>query len=129
LGGAGILVALVAGRQILTLFYGPEYALPGLFGLVMLATGIDYVATILFFVVTSARYFRVQLPLQLLTTGTVALASFWLIPSAGLQGAAMALIIGNLVRVGGTLGAVWHAQRALHKHSMTSEPQTSAYRL
>lgn len=129
LGGAGVLVALVAGRQILTLFYGPEYALPGLFGLVMLAAGIDYVATMLLFVITSARYFRVQLPLHLLTVGTVALACFWLIPSAGLQGAAMALIIADLVRVGGTLAAAWHAQRALHRHSIMAELQTSAYKL
>jgi O-antigen/teichoic acid export membrane protein len=71
LGGAGVLVAFVAGRQILTLFYGPEYALPGLFILVMFAAGADYVATMLLFVVTSARYFRIQLPLQLLTIGTV----------------------------------------------------------
>jgi hypothetical protein len=80
----------------------------------------------LLFVVTSARYFRVQLPLQLLTTGTTALVSFWLIPSTGLQGAAVALVASNLVRVGGTLGAAWHAQRALHRHSMASERQTSA---
>ena len=129
LGGAGVLVALVAGRHILTLFYGAEYALPGLFGLVMLAAGIDYIATMLLFGVTSARYFRVQLPLQILTTGAVALASFLLIPSAGLQGAAVALIIGNLIRAGSSLIAALHAQRALHRHSTTSELQTSAYKL
>ena len=129
LGGAGVLVALVAGRFILTLFYGPEYALPGLFGLVMLGAGLDYVATMLLFVITSARYFRIQLPLQVLTTGAVALACFWLIPSFGLEGAAMALIIGNLIRVGGTLGAAWHAQRALRRYTTTPEPQTPAYNL
>jgi O-antigen/teichoic acid export membrane protein len=121
LGGAGVLVALVAGRQILTLFYGPEYALPGLFGLVMLGAGIDYVATMLLFVITSARYFRIQLPLHLLTAGAVALACFLLIPSAGLQGAAVALIIGNLIRAGGSLAAAWHAQRTIHRHSITSD--------
>lgn len=129
LGGAGVLVALVAGRPILTLFYGPEYALPGLFGLVMLGAGIDYIATMLLFVITSARYFKVQLPLQLLTTGAVALACFWLVPSTGLVGAAIALIIGNLIRAGGTLIAAWHAQRALYRHSAMVELQTSAYKL
>lgn len=129
LGGAGVLVALVAGRHILTLFYGPEYALPGLFGLLMLGAGVDYIATMLLFVITSARYFRVQLPLQLLTTGAVALACFWLIPSAGLEGAAIALIIGNLIRAGGSLVAAWHAQRALRRHSVMTELQASAYKL
>jgi hypothetical protein len=95
----------------------------------MLGAGIDYVATMLLFVITSARYFSIQLPLQLLTTGAVTLACFWLIPSAGLQGAAIALIIGNLIRVGGCLIAAWHAQRALHSHLVTPEPQTSAYKL
>ena len=127
LGGAGVLVALVAGRYILTLFYGPEYALPWLFGWVMLGAGIDYVATMLLFVITSARYFRIQLPLQLLTTGAVALACFWLIPSLGLEGAALALIIGNLIRAGGSLIAAWHAQRTLHRQIITSEPQASIY--
>jgi O-antigen/teichoic acid export membrane protein len=121
LGGAGVLVALVAGRQILTLFYGPEYALPGLFGLVMLGAGIDYVATMLLFVITSARYFRIQLPLHLLTAGAVALACFLLIPSAGLQGAAIALIIGNFIRAGGSLVTAWHAQRTIHRRSITSD--------
>lgn len=125
LGGAGVLVALVAGRPILTLFYGPEYALPELLVLLMLAAGLDYVATMLLFVITSARYLRVQLPLQLLTTGTVALASFWLIPSIGLRGAAMALIAGEIVRVVGTLGAAWHAQRALYRKAARSVPQAS----
>jgi O-antigen/teichoic acid export membrane protein len=123
LGAAGVGVALVGGRQLLTLFYGPEYALPNIFALVMLAAGIDYVATLLLSVVTSARYFRVQLPLQLLTTGTVALACLWLVPSIGLQGAAMALIAGNLVRALGTFGAAWHAHRALRKGPTTSEAQ------
>jgi O-antigen/teichoic acid export membrane protein len=126
LGGAGVLVALVLGRQILTLFYGPAYALPGLFGLLMLAAGIDYIATMLLFVITSARYFKIQLPLQLLTTGSVAIACYWLIPSAGLSGAVMALIIGNLFRLGGCSVAAWHAQRSLHIHSITPEAQTSA---
>ena len=126
LGGAGIVVALVAGRPILTTFYGPEYALPGLFALLMLAAGLDYIATMLLFVITSARYFRIQLPLQLLTTGTTTLFSFWLIPSLGLQGAAAALILGNLVRAGGTFGAAWHAQRALHRRAPAPEPRTSA---
>jgi O-antigen/teichoic acid export membrane protein len=115
LGGAGVLVALIAGRQILTLFYGPEYVLYGLFALVMVAAGIDYLATMLLFVITSARYFRIQLPLHLLTTGSVALACFFLVPSHGLIGAALALIMADLVRLGGSLVTALHALRALRK--------------
>jgi O-antigen/teichoic acid export membrane protein len=115
MGVAGVLVTLFAGRQILTLFYGPEYALPWLFTLVMIAAGIDYITTMLLFAITSARYFKVQLPLHILTTITIGLACFFLIPSAGLQGAAMALIIAFLVRLGGSLIVARYALRALYK--------------
>lgn len=127
LGGAGVLIALVAGRPILTLLYGPEYALPGLFALVMVDAGLDYISTMLLFAVTSARYLRIQLPLHLLTTGVVALACYLLVPSAGLQGAAMAAIIAELVRLMGSLAAVWHAQRTLARDTIMPEPQTPAY--
>ncbi|MEE9168746.1 MAG: lipopolysaccharide biosynthesis protein, partial [bacterium] len=127
LGGAGVIVALLLGRQILTLFYGAEYAMPGLFGLIMLAAGIDYLATMLLFVITSARYFKIQLPLHILTSMAVALAAFLLVPSAGLEGAAIALIIGNLVRVGGGVAAALHVQRALKRQAKDSKIQTSVY--
>jgi O-antigen/teichoic acid export membrane protein len=127
LGGAGVIIALALGRPILTLLYGPEYAMPGLFGLVMLAAGIDYIATMLLFVMTSARNFRAQLPLHLLTTGTIALTCFFLVPSIGLQGAALALIIGNLVRAGGGLAAAFHALRALRRQAKDSKIQTSVF--
>jgi O-antigen/teichoic acid export membrane protein len=129
LGSAGVLVAFVAGRQILTLFYGAEYVLPGLFILVMIDAGLDYISTMLLFVITSARYLRIQLPLYLLTTGTIALACFLLVPSARLQGAAIASIIAELVRLAGSLAAVLHALRSLHRHPITSELQASAYKL
>ena len=124
MGSAGVLVAVVAGRQILTLIYGPEYVLTGLFVLVMIDAGLDYISTMLLFVITSARYIRVQLPLYLLTTGTVALGCWWLVPSAGLEGAAIGIIISEILRLVGSLAAVWHALRALDRHSIMSEPQT-----
>lgn len=122
LGIGGVLVALVAGAQILRLFYGPEYVLPGLFVLLMVAAGWDYVATMLLFVITSARHFRVQLPLQVMTTGAVALACLWLVPRAGLVGAAWALIIGDLVRAVGAFIAVWRVERALQRRSAQAGP-------
>jgi O-antigen/teichoic acid export membrane protein len=129
LGGGGVLVAFVAGRQILTLFYGAEYALRGLFILVMIDAGLDYISTMLLFVITSARYLRIQLPLYLLTTSTIAVACFLLVPSIGLQGAAIASIIAELVRLVGSLAVVGHALRSLHRRPRTSDLPTSAYRL
>jgi O-antigen/teichoic acid export membrane protein len=121
LGLAAFLVAVVAGRPILLLLYGPEYVVPGLFQLIMLAAGIDYVATMLMFVITSARYYRIQLPLQLVSTAAVAVSCFWLVPLAGLSGAAYALIIGHLLRVAGCLTTAWHARRALDREDAESD--------
>ena len=111
----------MVGRPILTLLYGAEYAIPGLFALVMVDAGLDYISTMLLFVITSARYLRVQLPLYLLTTSTIALACFWFIPIYGLQGAAVAAIIAELIRLAGSLIVVWHAQRSFARTSLTPE--------
>jgi O-antigen/teichoic acid export membrane protein len=129
LGGAGVLVAAVGGRPLLTLIYGPEYALTGLFVLVMIDAGLDYISTMLLFVITSARYISVQLPLYLLTTCTVGLGCYLLVPSGGLQGAAIAIIVSELFRLAGSLGVVWHALRSLNRHSISAELQASAYKL
>jgi hypothetical protein len=80
----------------------------------------------LLYVITSARYFRIQLPLHLFTSGTIALVCYWLVPIAGLEGAAIALIIGNLVRMGGSLVAAWHAQRVLDRHLMMTETRDAS---
>jgi O-antigen/teichoic acid export membrane protein len=116
LGAAGVLVALVAGREILTLLYRPEYAeYHSVFVMLMVAAGIDYVATSLDYGMSAARYFRVQMPLFASLTGASALACLWLVPAAGLCGAAIALIIANVVRAGGSLVIVVHALRALRR--------------
>jgi O-antigen/teichoic acid export membrane protein len=114
LGGLAVLVAWAAGPQILALVYQPEYArFSDVFVLLMLASGIDYVATILDYGVNAARYFRVQTPLFVAVTGSVALVCFWLVPSIGLRGAALAVIVSTLVRLIGTLSIVLYALRAL----------------
>lgn len=115
LGVAGVVVALIAGRKILSLIYGPEYALVGLLVWLMAAAGIDYLASTLHFGMMAARYFRVQLPLFLIVTGVVVLACIWLVPLYGLSGAAMALLLAGLVRVLGSLGIVLHAFGAMRK--------------
>jgi O-antigen/teichoic acid export membrane protein len=124
LGGAGVVVTLVAGREILTLLYRPEYAEHyDVFVMLMVAAGIDYVATSLDYGMTAARYFRVQIPLFAAVTGSTALACLWLIPSDGLRGAATAVIIGAVVRASGSLIIVLYALRALHRPPTEDEHQ------
>jgi O-antigen/teichoic acid export membrane protein len=114
LGGGGVLMALVAGKPILTLLYSAEYAQRSdLFVWLMVVSGINYVASFLGYGMTAARYFHVQMPLFTLVTSASALACFWLIPSSGLQGAVIALIVAALIQIVFSLGVIIYAIRRI----------------
>jgi O-antigen/teichoic acid export membrane protein len=94
LGGAGVLVALAWGKEVLTALYGPEYAkYADAFALIMVAAGINYVASVLGHAMTSARLFRVQMPLFAGVAATALVACVALVPTNGLVGAAQASVI------------------------------------
>jgi O-antigen/teichoic acid export membrane protein len=117
LGAGGVFVAVVAGREILTLLYKPEYAeRADLFAWLMVAAGIGYVSSFLGYGMTAARYFRVQMPLFVLVTGSSATTCFWLIPTQGVRGAAIALIVGAIVQAVFSLGVILYALHRLEKH-------------
>jgi O-antigen/teichoic acid export membrane protein len=98
LGAAGVLLAWAAGREILTRVYRPEYAERlEVFIWLMGAAGCAYVGSFLSVGITAARYFRAQFPLHAIVTGTAVLACWWLVPSSGIKGAALAFMISNLV--------------------------------
>lgn len=118
LGGAGVLVALVAGQEILTLLYRPEYAEhANLLVWLMVAAGLGYVSSFLGYGMTAARYFRIQMPLFALVTTISATACFWLIPTSGLRGAAIALMIAAIVQAGISLAVILQALHMLHKRA------------
>ena len=100
LGLGGILFAWIGGKQILALIYRPEYAQhQELFLLLTIAAAIGYVSSALGYAITAARYFRVQIPLFIAVTATSALACLWLIPTMGMKGAALALIMAAVVQL------------------------------
>jgi len=120
-GAGGVMVCTVAGPQIMTLLYGPEYAaFNDVLILIMLAAAIDFVATFLDYGINAARYFKVQVPLLAAVLGSAALACYWLIPTHGIRGAALAVVLSTLVRLGITLGVVIHALRTMHNASSAS---------
>jgi hypothetical protein len=80
--------------------------------LVMVGAGISYVASFLGVGMTTARYFRIQLPLFALVAGMTALACAWLVPSDALRGGAAALIVAAVVQAAGSALVVVHALRA-----------------
>jgi O-antigen/teichoic acid export membrane protein len=94
LGLAGLVVARVLGVRLLALVYGREYAAHyRIFLVLILATAIHCVACMLTSAVTSARCFRVQVPLYALVVGSNAIACARWVPTAGLAGGAAAMVV------------------------------------
>ncbi|NEQ28455.1 MAG: lipopolysaccharide biosynthesis protein, partial [Microcoleus sp. SIO2G3] len=124
LGGAIVFVASVAGERILTILYQPEYAQhKDLFVWLMVAAAIGYISSFLGDGMSAARYFRIQIPLFVSVTTTLAVACLWLLPTYGLQGAAIALIMAAIVQAAMSVGVIIHALRRLHSHNKPkSEP-------
>ena len=89
LGGAGVLVGLVAGRAILTLLYRPDYAgHVDAFVWLLVATGLEYIASFLGYALTAARYLRIQAPIFIAVIAFMLVAGPFIIPAHGIVGAA-----------------------------------------
>ena len=100
LGLAGLAAAQVMGTRLLTIFYSPEYAAHSqVFILLMFATAINCVASILNSGITSARCFRVQVPMFALVAVCGALACTRWVPTAGLAGGAVAMAVAAAVHL------------------------------
>jgi O-antigen/teichoic acid export membrane protein len=110
IGLAGVLVIALAGRPILLLLYRPEYAEHvAAFLLLAVATALGYVASILGYAMTAARYFRAQLPVIIFTTGATAAGCAILVPRQQLPGAALAIGFGTLCQGALSAAVIAHA--------------------
>jgi O-antigen/teichoic acid export membrane protein len=113
-GGAGVLVAVLGGRSLLTWLYRPEYGHHAdVFTWLMVGGGVSCVAGALGHGMTAARYFAAQVPLFAMTTLVTALACTWLVPEKGLLGGALAVLCGMIVQLVGGAAIVAHALCAL----------------
>ncbi len=102
LGLGGIGVAVLFGRERLTLVYRPEYAEhTDVLIAMMVAGAMTYAAGLVGSAVTSARCFGRQIPLLMIAVASAAIASKILIPTHGLLGAAYAVIITSTVLCAG----------------------------
>jgi O-antigen/teichoic acid export membrane protein len=98
LGIAGFLLALVAGPQVLTVLYRPEYAKhSAAFVWLMAASGPTYVASILGLAVTSMRCFHVQVPCRCLHLVITYALCLYFIPRNGVEGAAWAVFFSAIL--------------------------------
>lgn len=103
IGVAGVLLAVVFGRPLLSLLYRPQYANhTSIFNWLMVAGGVMSVASFLGYGMMAARYIKAQLPLFISVVLTTYLSSLWLIPNYGLHGAVYSIIAGTLIQIIGS---------------------------
>ena len=112
IGLAGLAVSFVAGHEILTFLYRPEYArFANLFVWLMVGAAVSYIASLLGYGMTAARCFRSQLPLSALCGGVSILTCTVLVPRFGLVGAAWACLVTLMVQTLGSVAINAHALR------------------
>jgi O-antigen/teichoic acid export membrane protein len=98
LGLGGVGVAALFGRELLTLLYRPEYAEHvDVLVTMMVAGALTYANGLLGPAVTSARLFKPQIPVLALAVAAAAISSLLLIPTRGLLGAALAVVVTGVV--------------------------------
>jgi O-antigen/teichoic acid export membrane protein len=123
-GTAGVLIAIGAGRDILTILYQPEYAeyVPIFVG-IMISSGIAYCTSFLGYAMTAAQYFNSQFPVFLTATVVTTLTSAYFIPQQGLQGAVLVGIISGITQLTGSLLVVWHSLKNIERTSYIPDSQ------
>jgi O-antigen/teichoic acid export membrane protein len=100
MGGAGVLLAIIAGDKVLTLFFGSEYAgTVGVFARVMVAGAVGYIVSAQGYAMTAARQLLPQIPLLLATAVVTTVLAWWLVPRRGIAGAAEAWLLGSLFQL------------------------------
>jgi O-antigen/teichoic acid export membrane protein len=124
LGLAGLVIAQVMGARLLTIFYSQQYAAhSGVFVLLMFATAIRCMAYMLTVGITSARCFRIQVPIFVLVAGCSALACARWVPTGGLAGGAAAMVVAAVVHL--VLAAAVACYLLLQPAKRVKEPQPS----
>jgi len=103
LGVGGMIISKVAGREILTIVFRPEYAeRADLLPWIMAVGGVLFMAQFLGFGLTAAGYYNSQVVLNILANLTLFVACYWLVARQGLLGATLAMLIAASVQLVGS---------------------------
>ena len=104
IGLSGMILSKLAGREILTVLFRPEYAeradvLPW----IMAAGGILFMAQFLGFGLTAANFYHSQVVLNIAANFSLLVACYWLVERRGLLGAILAMLIAAIVQLVGSV--------------------------
>jgi O-antigen/teichoic acid export membrane protein len=98
-----MIASKLAGREILTILFRPEYAeRADLLPWMMAAGGALFMAQFLGFGMTAAGYYNSQVMLNILANVSLFAACYWLVARQGLLGAILAMLIAAIVQLAGS---------------------------
>lgn len=101
LGAIIVTACFLFGQPFLEIIYRKEYGqYTQLLILLMLAGAIDDISSFIGQAITATRSFRIKMAVSATVVTISSLIALWLIPSQGLRGAAIALLIGATIDVG-----------------------------
>lgn len=116
IGAGGTLISKLAGRQILTILFRPEYAQRAdLLTWIMAAGGVLFMAQFLGFGMTAANFYHSQVIVNVLANVSLLLACYWLVARQGLLGAILAMLIAAAVQLAGSVVILVRGMR-MHAH-------------
>jgi O-antigen/teichoic acid export membrane protein len=104
IGLSGMIVSKLAGREILSVLFRPEYAeRADLLPWMMAAGGVLYMAQFLGFGMTAAGFYNSQVVLNILANVSLFASCFWLVARRGLLGAILAMLIAAIVQLAASI--------------------------
>ncbi len=123
LGLTGVILGLLLGSRFISIIYTSDYAqYKTLFLWLLTAGGVQYVSTMVCVGLTSARLFKIQVPLSAMVMLVTLLASWLLIPRFGVVGGAWAMLIGSSAQGIGALAIIiWNIVLRTKCTGVTSE--------
>lgn len=125
-GGAGVLVAWLAGDMILGLVYGDAYRRADLLVVVMIASAATVASAPLLTALNAGQAFRVRVTNSIITCVVSVAASLLLIPAFGATGAAWSLVVAMVAALLLTLLSVHSISARLVEGAANEPPEIGA---
>lgn len=127
IGLSGMIISKLAGREILSVLFRPEYAeRADLLPWIMAAGGVLYMAQFLGFGMTAAGFYNSQVVLNILANVSLFAACFWLVPRRGLLGAIFAMLIAASVQLAASVLILMMGVRKRAHHPSETLEQLNA---